>query len=306
MTNIQSIGFIGLGVMGGPMCANVVKKSKLPVWGLDRDAQAAAALSAPNFHAARDLAQLTREVDVVLLSLPSIVQVAEVCEAIYASPGRIKCIVDMSTSAVRQTRELAQKAQQLGIVYLDAPVARLREAARTGTLSIMVGGPREDFDMIQPILAYMGSDITYCGSVGNGQVVKILNNMAVFMTVHTLAEALTIGRRAGVDPELLFQTMALGSSDSFVLRNVGLKYLVKDHFPTQTFPTEYAIKDISLALELARDGEVCASLAQTTRALLERTRDAGFAKEYYPIMVRVIEAESRQAAETAARANKVN
>lgn len=292
----NTIGFIGLGVMGGPMCANVVAKSALPVWGLDRDPAAAAAINAPGFHAAADLTALAAESDIVFLSLPSIVQVEEVCRAIFAAPGRIRTIVDMSTSAVRQTREVAAEAGSHGIVYLDAPVARLRQAARDGTLSIMVGGPRDAFDAVRPVLACMGSDITYCGGVGCGQVVKILNNMTVFMTVHTLAEALTIGRRAGVDGDLLLQTMSLGSSDSFALRNVGLKHLAKDFFPLSTFPTDYAIKDISLALELARDGEVAATLADTTRALLERTRDAGFAKEYYPIMIRLIEAETPRAA----------
>lgn len=83
--------------------------------------------------------------------------------------------------------------------------------------------------------------------------------------------------------------MALGSSDSFVLRNIGLKALVPGNFPLLAFPTEYAIKDIKLALELARDGGVTASQAENTHALLERTRDAGFAKEYYPVMIRLLE-----------------
>lgn len=291
MKQIEAIGFVGLGVMGGPMCANLVRKSGLPVVGLDRDPQAMEVLAGPGFTAARDLADLARSADIVFLSLPGIKQVAEVCEQIFAEPGRLKYIVDMSTSAVRQTRELAAEAERRGLVYLDAPVARLREAARNGTLSIMVGGAEESFDTVRPLLSHMGSDITHCGAVGCGQVVKILNNMTVLMTVHTLAEALTIGRRAGVDGKKLFETMALGSSDSFVLRNVGLKYLAEDHFPTQTFPTEYAIKDIQLALELARDGEVAAYMAEGTRALLERSRDAGFVKEYYPIMIRLIEAD---------------
>ena len=291
MKQIEAIGFVGLGVMGGPMCTNLIRKSGLPVIGLDRDSQAMEVLAGPGVTAARDLADLVRSVDIVFLSLPGIQQVAEVCEQIFAEPGRLKYIVDMSTSAVRQTRELAAQAEQHGLVYLDAPVARLREAARNGTLSIMVGGTEEAFDTVRPLLSHMGSDITHCGAVGCGQVVKILNNMTVLMTVHTLAEALTIGRRAGVDGKKLFETMALGSSDSFVLRNVGLKYLAEDHFPTQTFPTEYAIKDIQLALELARDGEVAAHMAEGTRALLERSRDAGFVKEYYPIMIRLIEAD---------------
>ena len=104
---------------------------------------------------------------------------------------------------------------------------------------------------MQPHLAHMG-EATHCGEVACGQVVKALNNMVVFMTANALAEAITIGRRAGMDAKLLFETMSKGSSDSAVLRTGGLKHLVPDYFPEDAFPTDYALKDISLALELAR------------------------------------------------------
>ena len=103
---------------------------------------------------------------------------------------------------------------------------------------------------MQPHLAHMG-EATHCGAVSFGQVVKALNNMVVFMTANALAEAITIGRRAGIDAKLLFETMSKGSSDSAVLRTGGLKHLVPEHFPEDAFPTDYALKDISLALELA-------------------------------------------------------
>ncbi|MBL8378572.1 MAG: NAD(P)-dependent oxidoreductase [Burkholderiales bacterium] len=293
MNSIASIGFIGLGVMGTGMCANLVAKSGLPVVGFDHDPAAIARQGGANFAAAGSLLDIAARVDVLFLCLPSVKQVVEVLrgpEGILAHRGRVRTIIDMSTSAVRETRALAADAQAAGITYLDAPVARLREAARLGTLSIMVGGPVDAFEKVRPLLACMGTDITHCGAVGAGQVVKILNNMTVFITAHALAEALAIGRRAGVDGELLFNTMALGSSDSFVLRHQGMKHLVKDHFPQNAFPTDYALKDIDLALELARDGSIDAQLTATTRALLARTRDAGYARDYYPIMLRLIEA----------------
>jgi 3-hydroxyisobutyrate dehydrogenase-like beta-hydroxyacid dehydrogenase len=119
--------------------------------------------------------------------------------------------------------------------------------------------------------------------------VKALNNMVVFMTANALAEAITIGRRAGMDAKLLFETMSKGSSDSAVLRTPGLKHLVPDHFPEDAFPTDYALKDISLALELAKDVGVNAPAAQHTRDLLEATSRAGYGRNYYPAMVKLIE-----------------
>ena len=293
MNAVSSLGFVGLGVMGAPMCNNLAAKSGLAVAGFDNVPEAIARMQGAAFHPCQSLAQVADNADVVFLSLPAVKQVAEVCRGpggLFAHKGRVKIVVDMSTSAVKETRELAGEAAQHGITWLDAPVARLREAARLGTLSIMVGGPKGAYDTVLPYLQCMGSDITHCGDVGAGQTVKILNNMIVFMTAHALSEALLIGREAGVDPKLLFETMALGSSDSFVLRNIGLKALVPGIFPLLAFPTEYAIKDISLALELARDGGVVAEQATRTHALLEKTRDAGYAKEYYPVMIKLLEA----------------
>ena len=293
MSTVSSLGFVGLGVMGAPMCNNLVSKGGLPVAGMDSVPEALARMQGASFHPCQSLAQVADNADVVFLSLPAVKQVIEVCRGpggFFSHPGRVKILVDMSTSAVKETRDLAAEAAQHGITWLDAPVARLREAARLGTLSIMVGGPKQAYDTVLPYLKCMGSDITHCGAVGAGQTVKILNNMIVFMTAHALSEALLIGREAGVDPKLLFETMALGSSDSFVLRNIGLKALVPGNFPLLAFPTEYAIKDISLALELARDGGVVAEQATRTHALLEKTRDAGYAKEYYPVMIKLLEA----------------
>ena len=293
MTAIASLGFVGLGVMGAPMCTNLANKSGLPVCGFDNLPAALTRVQSASFTACSAIAEVADRADVIFLSLPAVAQVSQVCRGpggLFGHPGRVKMLVDMSTSAVKETRELATEAARHGIVYLDAPVARLREAARLGTLSIMAGGPQTAYDTVLPYLQCMGSDITRCGEVGAGQTVKILNNMIVFMTVHALSEAMLIGREAGVDPKLLFETMALGSSDSFVLRNQGLKALVPGNFPPLTFPTEYAIKDIKLALELARDGGVVAQQAERTHALLEQTRDAGYAKDYYPVMFKLLEA----------------
>jgi 3-hydroxyisobutyrate dehydrogenase-like beta-hydroxyacid dehydrogenase len=135
----------------------------------------------------------------------------------------------------------------------------------------------------------MGTEITHCGGHGAGQVVKILNNMVVFMTGQAIGEALTIARKAGVDGKRLFDVMSKGSADSFVLRNHGLKAMVPGVFPEEAFPVDYAIKDITLALELAAQGGVTAAGARTTSALLEATSRAGFRSEYWPVVVKMIE-----------------
>ncbi|MGB3430310.1 NAD(P)-dependent oxidoreductase [Achromobacter sp.] len=286
------LGFIGLGVMGEPMCANLVRKSGHPVYVTDISPDPAARIGALGGHACASLIEVAQSAEIVFLSLPSIVQVEQVCTGpggLVEAAGRVRIVVDMSTSDVTRTRKLAETLRGHGILLIDAPVARMREAARLGTLMITVGATPEDYETVLPYLSCMGTDVLLCGGVGNGQVVKIMNNMVVFMTVHALAEAITIGRSAGVDGALLLNALSKGSADSFVLRNPGLKALAAETYPEKTFPTEYAIKDILLALELARQGEVDARSAKLTHDLLERTRAAGFVKEYYPVMVKLIE-----------------
>jgi 3-hydroxyisobutyrate dehydrogenase-like beta-hydroxyacid dehydrogenase len=288
MKIISTLGFIGLGVMGEPMCRNLVSKTKLPVYGTDLKREPVERLAAKGLNACASIADVAKQADIVFLSLHSPNAVKEVCAAIADAKGRTHVIVDMSTTPVRLTKELHARLGKHGITLVDAPVAGMRARAHAGTLSIMVGASADVFAAVQPHLAHMG-EATHCGEVSFGQVVKALNNMVVFMTVNALAEAITIGRRAGIDAKLLFETMSKGSSDSAALRTPGLKHLVPDSFPEDAFPTDYALKDISLALELAKDVDVNAPAAQHTRDLLEATSRAGYGRNYYPAMVRIIE-----------------
>jgi 3-hydroxyisobutyrate dehydrogenase-like beta-hydroxyacid dehydrogenase len=296
MKPIDTLGFIGLGVMGEPMCANLIMKSGRTVYGTDTRRAPVDRLAARGLKACANVAEVAAAADAILLSLPSGREVEEVClgaGGIAAVKGRVHTVVDMSTSAPKLMAELAEKLAARGVNFLDAPVARTRQAARDGTLSIMVGGPAEAFEAARPFLACMGSEVTHCGEHGAGQVVKILNNMVLFMTGQALAEALVIARQAGVDGKLLFEVMSKGSSDSFALRNHGLKAMVPGVFPEDAFPTDYAIKDIKLALDLAAQGGIAAKGAQTTCGLLEATSRAGYRTPYWPVMVKMIEGKMR-------------
>ena len=292
MKPVETLGFIGLGVMGEPMCANLIAKSERRVFGADTRPEPVARLAARGLSPCGAVAEVAAAADMIFLSLPSGTEVEAVCLSdggIAQAGGRTHTIVDMSTSAPKLMRELASKLAERNIGFLDAPVARTRQAAHDGTLSIMVGGPADLFEAVRPLLACMGSEITHCGAVGAGQAVKILNNMVLFITVEALAEALTIGRRAGVDGKLLFEVMSKGSADSFAVRNHGLKALVPGIFPNDAFPTNYALKDIRLALDLAAEGGVATRGARTTCDLLEATSRAGYGAQYWPAIVKLIE-----------------
>jgi 3-hydroxyisobutyrate dehydrogenase-like beta-hydroxyacid dehydrogenase len=148
-------------------------------------------------------------------------------------------VVDLGTSPVDLTRNLSERFRDRGARYADAPIARTRQAAEEGTLSIMVGADPSDFAELQPLLANLATDITHCGAVGSGQIVKILNNMVLVETVVALSEAIAVARCAGLDSRVLFETLQKGSADSFALRNHGMKAILPGVFPERAFSTDY-------------------------------------------------------------------
>jgi 3-hydroxyisobutyrate dehydrogenase-like beta-hydroxyacid dehydrogenase len=284
-----ALGFVGLGVMGSGMAANLVRKADRPVVVFDPVPAATAPALELGATVAASVSELGEAVEIVFLSLPSIAQVESVADELLAAEHPPRLVVDMSTSDVTRTRRLAERLAKAGVTLVDAPVARMRQAAAAGTLLITVGAEEPVFAELEPLLSTMGSDVVHAGGVGNGQVLKILNNMVLFLNMNALAEALAIGRAAGVSPDTLFAALKLGSADSFALQRTASATMLVDEYPEKAFPVDYAIKDLALALTLAEESEIPAAGAAQTMDLLSRTRDAGFGAQYYPVMVKLVE-----------------
>jgi 3-hydroxyisobutyrate dehydrogenase len=285
---IATLGFIGLGVMGEPMCGHLARRSGKPVLAHDLRPEPLARLAADHVTAA-PLTEIARRCDLILLSLPDGKAVASVIADIEPHLTAGRCVVDTSTSSVALTRDIGARLSERGIGFADAPVARTREAAARGELSIMVGATDAVFAHIHPILETMGTDVTHCGPIGCGQVVKILNNMLVFQHTAALAEAIAIGRRNGVSPDILLPTIAKGSGDSFVLRSHGMKSMLPRDFPDRAFSTRYAIKDLSYALEMAAASGLTVPGAELTMQRLKASEQAGNGEKYHPAMLTVID-----------------
>jgi 3-hydroxyisobutyrate dehydrogenase len=285
---VDRLGFIGLGVMGEPMCGHLARRSGRPVLAHDLRPEPLARLAAERVTAAAP-AEIAGRCDMILLSLPDGKAVAAVVADLkpHLRPGQ--CLVDTSTSSVSLTREIGVRLAARGIGYADAPVARTREAAARGELSIMVGASDAVFAHVQPILGTMGTDVTHCGPIGCGQVAKILNNMLVFQNTAALAEAIAIGRRNGVPPEVLLPTIAKGSGDSFVLRSHGMKSMLPRDFPEGAFSTRYAIKDLSYALEMATATGLEVPGAELTMRRLKASEQAGNGEKYHPAVLALID-----------------
>ena len=299
MTDIKPpvIGFVGLGVMGGPMCRNMALKHPGDVIAYDVTEEAFQSIEGTKASRAGSLAELADRAEIIFLSLPGGPQVERVClgeegltQGLAGGNHKPGIIVDLSTTTVESARTVAKMLSQQGVKFADAPVARTREAAQRGELSIMVGASKSLFQDVEPLLRYIGTDVTHCGEVGAGQVVKLANNALVFENTLALAEMMVVAERAGVAPDVLLDAVSKGSGDSFALRNHGYKSLLPRSYPEKSFPSEYAVKDLNYVLALAEQVGVQAHIADNARRYYQATAENGWGGRYYPAVREIIDA----------------
>ena len=266
--------------MGEPMCRNLARKSGRNVVAWDIRPEIPGRLAADGVSAARSLEDLSHRAEIVFLSLPGEKEI----RAVFDHLGSC-VVVDCSTAPVSLARELAGRSGN----FADAPVARTRQAAIDGTLSIMVGASDALFARIEPLLRCMASDVTHCGPPGAGQAVKLLNNLVLSMTVMALAEALAVAKASGaVDPKVLFETLMKGSADSFALRNHGMKSLLPETHPEKAFPVSYMAKDVGYALDLASSAGLRLPGAETVFELLKETENLGLGERYHTAIIEAV------------------
>ena len=180
VSEIDRLGFIGLGVMGGRMCRNLAQKSGCRVIGHDIDGAKTALLSNAGIVAAASVAEVVEGAEMIFICVPGEPQVRELAfgeGGLVAAARAGQTVVDMTTATVEINREVAAALAAKGVDFADAPVARGVPAAENGTLAIMVGASHGVLARITPFLQCMGSDISHCGDVGTGQVMKLMNNM---------------------------------------------------------------------------------------------------------------------------------
>ncbi|QIL79964.1 NAD(P)-dependent oxidoreductase [Diaphorobacter sp. HDW4A] len=290
--SIPTIGFVGLGNIGGPMARNMAVKHDGDVLVCDMKPAALQAVADTKARVVGSLAELGAQADVVFMSLPGSSHVEAVClgeNGLTSGSKRPSIIVDLSTTQVATARKIAPLLAALGVEFADAPVARTAESARRGELSIMVGAEPGLFTRIEPWLRYIGSDVTLCGGVGCGQVVKLINNALVFENTAALAEMMVLGQRAGVEPALLLDAVSKGSGDSFVLRNHGRKAMLPREFPQGGFPPEYALKDIDYVMELADQTNTASAFTGLARRYYASAAKNGLGGRYFPIVIEVVD-----------------
>ena len=250
----MKVGFIGTGNMGNPMAANLIKAGhQLTVHDLRREAATNLLEMGAQWAANPKEAVLGNEVVFTSLPVPRDVEVVVLGEGGIlegAAEGTIH--VDLSTNSPTVVRRLHQVCSEKGIAVLDAPVSGGVPGAVAGTLAVMVGGDESVFQRIKPTLDAIGQHVVYCGPAGNGSVSKICNNLVSMGTTALLAEALTLGVKAGVDLGVLADVMANSSGRSWILTDKSPRHLFQGNFEPG-FATDLAAKDVRLATDLGRE-----------------------------------------------------
>jgi 3-hydroxyisobutyrate dehydrogenase len=290
----EKIGFIGLGAMGSPMSQNLIKKGyDLTVCDLiAKRVEPLKKMGAQIADTPKAVAEKSDVVITIVLSSP------DVRAAILGENGVIEgiqegaTVIDMSTIDPVTTRKVSQKLSDKGVKMLDAPVARGVKAAVAGTLAIFVGGEKEVYEQCREILAAMGSDIEYVGDIGAGEIVKIINNLIIAVSVCSLSEALVLGVKAGVEPGVLVKALSKGSAGSFVLQNHVEKFVLQGKFDKEVFPVDYIMKDLDLARHTAANYHVPQYFGAMAYQAYEWARAAGYRERYYPVVIKVLEALS--------------
>jgi 2-hydroxy-3-oxopropionate reductase len=248
----ETIGFIGLGIMGRPMAHNLIKAG-YPLVVLNRHKEVTEEFVALGARAGERPKDIAAQSDILITMLPDSPQVEEV----ILGPGGVLegakkglVVIDMSTISPIVTRRLANRLAEQGVALLDAPVSGGDKGAIAGTLSIMVGGDEETFSRCLPIFEALGETIVHVGANGAGQVAKACNQIVVALTIEAVSEALVLGSQAGVKPEKILRVLGGGLAANRVMEMRGEGML------THTFAPGFRIrlhhKDLGIALETGR------------------------------------------------------
>ncbi|ALV29394.1 3-hydroxyisobutyrate dehydrogenase [Pannonibacter phragmitetus] len=295
---MASVGFIGLGNMGGPMAANLVRAGHA-VKGFDLSPEAKAQLEAAGGKAVASVAEAVRDADAVVSMLPAGKHVRAVYtgeEGVLASARPGTLLIDSSTIDVDSARAVAQAAASAGMVMVDAPVSGGVGGAAAGTLTFMVGGEDAAFERAKPFLEVMGKTIVHAGGSGTGQAAKICNNMILGISMIAVSEAFILAERLGLDAQKLFDISSTASGQCWSLTSycpvpgpVPSSPANRDYQPG--FAAQMMLKDLKLSQEAAQSSGAATPLGAQAAALYALFCNSGHAGTDFSGIVRFLRGE---------------
>lgn len=272
----ESVGFIGLGIMGKPMALNLLKAGyQMTVWS---GSGQAGTLKAAGASTASSYAEIAGGTDVIITMLPDSLQVRSVFfgkDGILAGSHRGQVCIDMSSIAPLVSKEIASSLETKGVEMLDAPVSGGQEKAVDGTLAIMVGGKQTVLERCRQLLGVLGSSVIHVGDIGAGQTAKLVNQAIVAVNIAVIAEALSFGKKAGVDPERIFDAIKGGLAGSQCLNDKAPRMFSGNYEPG--FKIGLHVKDLTNVLETGKAIHVPMPLTSSVMEMMQVLMAEGFA-----------------------------
>jgi 3-hydroxyisobutyrate dehydrogenase len=291
-----NIGFIGLGRMGWPIAKRLMAAGhRLTVYDAVRDGPGAIDLRATGAEWAKNPRQTAAGAEIVFTSLPGPDEVREVAlgdESILDGAAKGSVYIDLSTNSPGLIRRIHHIYREHGVHVLDAPVSQGMDARdrHKGTLTVMIGGDAAVYERVKPVLGVLGTELLYCGESGSGAVCKVVNNVHLFTIHAALAEALTLGVKAGVPVETLTRAISVSSarsrpSEVFTAALPEPRFLDNPEGPM----VSTGLKDVRLATELGAELDVPMALADVAEQALSEAVDRGWGEMEYSAHVQVQE-----------------
>jgi 3-hydroxyisobutyrate dehydrogenase-like beta-hydroxyacid dehydrogenase len=287
---VESVGFIGLGIMGSRQAANLARAGfELTVHNRTRERADTWAAEHGGVVAAtpRELAERSDVVITMVVDGPQVEALLLGEDGALAGARPSALFVDMSTIAPSDARRLGATLREHGHGFVDAPVTGSAPRAEDGTLTIMVGGEDDDVARAMPLFEAMGELIVHVGEVGRGQQVKVISNAVAAVNCATLAQAIVVGRREGVDLEAMLRVMGAGAANSQMLQLKGGSMLEHDFEPL--FKLEHMLKDVRHCLDEARDRGTPMPIAQTAERMYTQADRRGLGGSDFAAVVTIVE-----------------
>ena len=289
---MDKIGFVGLGIMGKPMAKNLLKAG-FDLTFYARRSEVIKEVEDAGGKAVGSSKAVAEATDIIVTCVTADPEVREVIlgeDGVLDGASAGDLIVDMSTISPLTIREVAETAKQKGVHVMDAPVSGGDVGAIAGTLTIIAGGDKEDFDRCQGIFKAMGKEenLFNVGPIGVGQTVKIVNQFIGAINISAISEGFTIGIKAGADPEVMLRVISVSSGDSFALQQRGKDFILKDFFEPG-FMLDLMKKDIGIGVDLAKALNVPAPLGGLAYQMFVIASGLGAGKLDYSAVCKAME-----------------
>lgn len=281
------IGMVGLGAMGLPIAKRLLSAGHT-LYAFDPSLAATQAAEVAGAQIRRTAAEVADDAAVTLCSLPNAEIVQQVLAELIGNGGALEIVADLSSVAPESARRFAAMATEKGVTYLDCPVSGGVGGAEAGTLTVMVGGPKEALNRMEPVFAAIGKKICHVGGVGTGSGIKMINNYLLGCNMAALAEALVLGAKIGLDLDTMYDIIKDSSGCSFVVEN-KIPDFIKPRKFGGGFAVDLEYKDLGLALQSAKQASMPVPMGNTAAQVFEAARAKGYGRQDITALVKLWE-----------------